>query len=113
MKKLFGTDGVRGVINKNPMTPSKIVKLGKSIAQYFKKQNNKDNRQIIIGKDTRISGYIIENALTAGICSIGVDVLLVRDHRGIQRHVMNLKPIHHQVLGLLGAEIRNCYILDG
>ena len=77
MKKLFGTDGIRGVINKSPMTPSTIVKLGKSIAQYFKQQNNRDNHQIIIGKDTRISGYIIENALTAGICSIGVDVLLV------------------------------------
>jgi len=43
----------------------------------------------------------------------GVDVLLVRDSRGIQRQVMNLKPIHHQILGLLGAEVRNCYILDG
>ena len=77
MRKLFGTDGIRGVINKEPMTPSTMVKLGKSIAKYFKNQNNKNQHQIIIGKDTRISGYIIENALTAGICATGVDVLLV------------------------------------
>ena len=76
-RKIFGTDGIRGVINKEPMTPATIVKLGKSIAQYFKNQNSKPHHQIIIGKDTRISGYIIENALTAGICATGVDVLLV------------------------------------
>ena len=60
MRKIFGTDGIRGEINKGFMTPANIVKLGKAIAQYFKNQNNKQKHQIIIGKDTRISGYIVE-----------------------------------------------------
>lgn len=74
-KKLFGTDGVRGVANIHPMTTEMAMQLGRAAAYVFK-DNNKRNR-IVIGKDTRLSGYMIENALAAGICSMGVDVLLV------------------------------------
>lgn len=75
MKKLFGTDGIRGKANIYPMTPEIMVKLGKSSAIAFK--NKQARHKLLIGKDTRISGYVLETALTSGICSIGVDVLLV------------------------------------
>lgn len=75
-KKLFGTDGVRGVANIEPMTTEMAMKLGRAAAYVFKKDNNRRHR-VVIGKDTRLSGYMIENALVAGICSMGVDVLLV------------------------------------
>jgi phosphoglucosamine mutase len=75
MEKLFGTDGIRGVANKNPMTTDLALKVGLSAAHVFK--NHHRRPKIIIGKDTRISGYMIEYAITAGICSMGVDVLLV------------------------------------
>ncbi|MFH0870328.1 MAG: phosphoglucosamine mutase [archaeon] len=75
MAELFGTDGVRGEVNRYPLTPEMMVKLGKAAATVFR--NNKEKHRILIGKDTRISGYIIETALTAGICSMGVDILLV------------------------------------
>lgn len=75
MRKLFGTDGVRGVANIEPMTAETALALGRAAAHIFK---NKDGRhRIVIGKDTRLSGYMIENALASGICSMGVDVLLV------------------------------------
>jgi len=74
-KKLFGTDGVRGVANIHPMTTEMAMQLGRAAAYVFK-QGDKRHR-IVIGKDTRLSGYMIENALAAGICSMGVDVLLV------------------------------------
>lgn len=73
MKKLFGTDGIRGVANQYPMTPELILRVGKAIASSLDKKKPK----ILIGKDTRISGYLIESALTSGICSQGADVLLV------------------------------------
>jgi phosphoglucosamine mutase len=75
MKKLFGTDGVRGVANVYPMTTEMAMQLGRAAAYIFK--NGQRRHRIVIGKDTRISGYMIENALAAGICSMGVDVLLV------------------------------------
>jgi phosphoglucosamine mutase len=71
--KLFGTDGIRGIANKYPMTSEMAVKIGRAIASFFK---NTENPKIIIGKDTRISGDMIENALVSGICSMGVDVYL-------------------------------------
>jgi len=75
MRKLFGTDGIRGVANVHPMTTEMVMQLGRGAAYIFK---NKERRhRIVIGKDTRLSGYMIENALVAGICSMGVDVLLV------------------------------------
>ena len=75
MGKLFGTDGVRGVANIHPMTTEIAMQLGRGIAYVFKNKNKR--HRIVIGKDTRLSGYMIENALVAGICSMGVDVLLV------------------------------------
>jgi phosphoglucosamine mutase len=75
MKKLFGTDGVRGVANVYPMTSEMAMEIGRAAAYIFK--NGHKRHRIVIGKDTRLSGYMIENALAAGICSMGVDVLLV------------------------------------
>ncbi|MFP5212221.1 MAG: phosphoglucosamine mutase [Acidobacteriota bacterium] len=75
MAKLFGTDGIRGVANVHPMTTDLAMKVGISTAHVFKNRHRRP--KIIIGKDTRLSGYMIENAITAGICSMGVDVLLV------------------------------------
>ncbi len=76
MKKLFGTDGIRGKANQYPMTPEMALSVGKAIARVFKKKNDHLHK-IVIGKDTRLSGYMIETALTSGIVSQGVDVLLV------------------------------------
>jgi len=76
MKKLFGTDGVRGVANVYPMTTEMAMQLGRAAAYIFK-SSSKHRHRIVIGKDTRLSGYMLENALVAGICSMGVDVLLV------------------------------------
>jgi phosphoglucosamine mutase len=75
MAKLFGTDGIRGVANVHPMTVEMAMQLGRGTAYIFK--NKEKRHRIVIGKDTRLSGYMIENALVAGICSMGVDVLLV------------------------------------
>ena len=75
MAKLFGTDGIRGVANAYPMTTDLAMKVGLSTAYIFKRNHRRP--KIIIGKDTRLSGYMIENAITSGICSMGVDVLLV------------------------------------
>ena len=75
MGKLFGTDGVRGVANIEPMTAEMALAIGRATAHVCKRHHNR--HRIVIGKDTRVSGYMIENALTAGICSMGVDVLLV------------------------------------
>ncbi len=75
MRKLFGTDGVRGVANIYPMTSEIAMQIGRAIAFIVK--NRTRGHQIVIGKDTRLSGYMIENALAAGICSMGVNVQLV------------------------------------
>lgn len=75
MPKLFGTDGIRGVANIEPMTAEMALAIGRATAHVCKRHHNR--HRIVIGKDTRVSGYMIENALTAGICSMGVDVLLV------------------------------------
>ncbi len=75
MRKLFGTDGIRGVANVEPMTTEMAMQVGRGVAYIFKNKNRR--HKIVIGKDTRLSGYMLENALVAGICSMGVDVLLV------------------------------------
>lgn len=75
MRRLFGTDGVRGVANIYPMTSEIAMQIGRGIA--FLVKDMKHGHRIVIGKDTRLSGYMIENALAAGICSMGVDILLV------------------------------------
>jgi len=76
MRKLFGTDGVRGVANVHPMTVDTAMKIGRAVAYVFKNRSGR-HRKVLIGKDTRLSCYMLENALAAGICSMGVDVLLV------------------------------------
>ncbi len=75
MRKLFGTDGVRGTANVYPITPKACIKLGKAVAIELK--NGKKNLKFIIGKDTRLSGYMVEAALMSGIISVGGDVMLV------------------------------------
>src|SRR4030042_6089828 len=74
-RKLFGTDGIRGVANVDPMTGEMAMQLGRAIAHIFKEV--KGRHQIVIGKDTRLSGYMLETALASGICSMGADVMLV------------------------------------
>ncbi len=75
-KKLFGTDGVRGVANREPMTVETALKLGRAIA-YLALEHPGTRHRILVGKDTRASGYMLETALTAGICSMGANALLV------------------------------------
>src|SRR5574341_2576976 len=75
MTRLFGTDGVRGVANQEPMTPETVVKLGRAAAHVLR--GTTERPAIVIGKDTRLTGYMVETALTAGITSMGADVLLV------------------------------------
>jgi phosphoglucosamine mutase len=75
MRKLFGTDGVRGVANQDPMTSEMALRIGRAAAHVFRDSHQR--HRIVIGKDTRLSGYMIESALTSGLCSMGVDVLLV------------------------------------
>jgi len=74
MGKLFGTDGIRGVANEYPITPEMAVKIGRSVAYRFKEEAS--DPVFIIGKDTRLSGNMLEYALTSGICSAGANVLL-------------------------------------
>ena len=73
--KLFGTDGIRGKVNKYPMTPENVLRVGMAIASVLKTDHGR--RMVLIGKDTRLSGYMIESALTSGLCSKGMDVTLV------------------------------------
>ncbi|MDA8124107.1 MAG: phosphoglucosamine mutase [Deltaproteobacteria bacterium] len=75
MGKLFGTDGVRGVANEYPMTAEMALNIGRATAHLFKRKGHQP--KIIVGKDTRLSGYMLENALVSGICSMGVDAILV------------------------------------
>ncbi|RIL10910.1 MAG: phosphoglucosamine mutase, partial [Proteobacteria bacterium] len=75
MRKYFGTDGIRGVASQPPLDPESLVRLGKAIAKVFLRDPGK--HRILIGKDTRLSGYMIETSLAAGITSMGADVLLV------------------------------------
>jgi phosphoglucosamine mutase len=75
MGRLFGTDGVRGVANKDPMTADIALRLGKAIAYLCRSHSGR--HRIVVGKDTRLSGYMLENAMVAGICSMGVDALVI------------------------------------
>ncbi len=75
-RKLFGTDGVRGRANTYPMTAEMALKLGAAAGRYFRRDGSAGHR-VVIGKDTRLSGYMLENALTAGLCSTGMNVLLL------------------------------------
>lgn len=75
MAKLFGTDGIRGTANEHPMTAEMALNIGRATAYLFKRAGHIPH--IIIGKDTRISGYMFENALISGICSMGVNAIMV------------------------------------
>ena len=75
VRKLFGTDGVRGKANQEPMTAEIALRLGIAAGSLFKRGDHR--RQVVIGKDTRLSGYMIESALTAGFTAVGMDVLLL------------------------------------
>ena len=74
-RSLFGTDGIRGVANVEPITGETCYRLGRAAAYLFRKYEG--GHHVVIGKDTRISGYMIENALTSGITSMGVNVIVV------------------------------------
>lgn len=75
-RKYFGTDGIRGTANQEPMTAEIALKVGKSAGKKFAGRGNFRHR-VVIGKDTRLSGYMVEPALTAGFASVGMDVILV------------------------------------
>ena len=91
-RKLFGTDGVRGQANSYPMTADMALKLGAAAGRYFRRDMERGHR-VVIGKDTRLSGYMLENALTAGFTSTGMDVLL-------------LGPVPTPAVGLLTSSMR-------
>jgi phosphoglucosamine mutase len=74
-KRLFGTDGLRGQANIFPMQPELVLRLGLAAGQYFRKGHHR--HRVIIGKDTRLSGYVFESALTSGFCAAGMDVFMV------------------------------------
>ncbi len=76
MRKLFGTDGVRGLANTPPMTADMALRIGAAAGRYFRREAGGVHR-VVIGKDTRLSGYMFENALTAGLTSTGMNVLLL------------------------------------
>ena len=79
--KIFGTDGVRGTANIEPVTAETALKLGRAAAHVFKnvapRSRRREKHKIVIGKDTRLSGYLLENAISAGVLSMGVDVLFI------------------------------------
>lgn len=74
-RELFGTDGVRGIANVHPMTAEMALQLGRSLAYMIRNGNHR--HRVVIGKDTRLSGYMLEGALMSGLCSMGVDAVLV------------------------------------
>src|SRR5271170_7538634 len=80
-KKIFGTDGVRGQANIEPVTAETVLKLGRAAGHVFKnlesESRGRGRNKIVIGKDTRLSGYMLENAISSGILSMGVDVLFI------------------------------------
>lgn len=91
-RQFFGTDGVRGTANQYPMTAEMALKIGAAAGRYFRRDGS-DTHRVVIGKDTRLSGYMFENALTAGFTSTGMNVLL-------------LGPIPTPAVGLLTTSMR-------
>ena len=90
---LFGTDGVRGRANEGNMTAETALRLGAAAGRYFRRRGDGHVHRVVIGKDTRLSGYMLENALTAGLTSTGMNVLL-------------LGPISTPAVGLLTRSMR-------
>ncbi len=91
-RKLFGTDGVRGQANMHPMTADMALRLGAAAGRYFRRDGSSGHR-VVIGKDTRLSGYMFENALTAGFASTGMNVFL-------------LGPVPTPAVGMLTTSMR-------
>jgi len=91
-RKLFGTDGIRGRANQHPMTAELALRIGAAAGRYFRRDGTTAHR-VVIGKDTRLSGYMFENALTAGLTSTGMNVLL-------------LGPVPTPAVGLLTVSMR-------
>lgn len=77
MSVLFGTDGIRGKANSYPVTPENALLVGKAVAKYFSACSSSARPKAVLGKDTRLSGYMLENAISAGLLSMGMDVLEV------------------------------------
>ncbi|HTT78774.1 MAG TPA: phosphoglucosamine mutase [Stellaceae bacterium] len=75
MRRLFGTDGIRGTANSEPMTPETALRVAMAVGECFRNGNHK--HLVVIGKDTRLSGYMLEPALTAGFITMGMDVVLI------------------------------------
>lgn len=90
---LFGTDGVRGRANEGKMTAEMALKLGAAVGRYFRRDGSQAVHRVVIGKDTRLSGYMLENALTAGLTSTGMNVLL-------------LSPVPTPAVGMLTPSMR-------
>ncbi|UZD91429.1 phosphoglucosamine mutase [Cognatishimia activa] len=91
-RKFFGTDGVRGTANQYPMTAEMALKLGAAVGRYFRNDGDNQHR-VVIGKDTRLSGYMFESALTAGLTSTGMNAML-------------LGPVPTPAVGLLTKSMR-------
>ncbi|MGG7566301.1 phosphoglucosamine mutase [Rhodovulum sp. DZ06] len=91
-RSLFGTDGVRGEANRHPMTADVAMRLGQAAGRHFRRGGRR-RHSVVIGKDTRLSGYMIEPALTAGFISVGVDVFL-------------LGPVPTPAVGMLARSLR-------
>ena len=91
-RKFFGTDGVRGTANIYPMTAEMALRIGAAVGRYFRNDGTNQHR-VVIGKDTRLSGYMFENALTAGLTSTGMNVFL-------------LGPVPTPAVGLLTTSMR-------
>ncbi|WP_127115993.1 phosphoglucosamine mutase [Shimia sediminis] len=91
-RKFFGTDGVRGKANQYPMTAEMALRIGAAVGRHFR-NDGQNNHRVVIGKDTRLSGYMFENALTAGLTSTGMNVLL-------------LGPVPTPAVGLLTTSMR-------
>jgi len=116
MGKLFGTDGIRGVANQYPITAEMALKIGRATAHVFKQEGQK--ARIIIGKDTRLSGDMLEHALVAGICSAGADALLagvlptpgvafIARHMGLDAGIMisaSHNPFHDNGIKIFRAD---------
>ena len=92
-RKLFGTDGVRGTANIHPMTAEMALRIGAAVGRYFRREGGSTVPRVVRGKDTRLSGYMFENALTAGLTSTGMNVLL-------------LGPVPTPAVGLLTTSMR-------
>ena len=83
--RLFGTDGMRGRVNKYPMTPEVALRLGLAAGTFYRDKNRRS--RVVIGKDTRLSGYVFENALAAGLLAAGMPIQPFAIEKKITTHV--------------------------